>query len=60
MPGWRLGWLVAPDDLTGAAYARMSNLFLTPHVLSQHAGMAAFDCVPELEGISPPMRATAN
>ncbi|MDE1914922.1 MAG: aminotransferase class I/II-fold pyridoxal phosphate-dependent enzyme [Sphingomonadales bacterium] len=50
MPGWRLGWLVAPDDLVDAAYARMSNLFLTPHVLSQHAGLVAFDCREELQG----------
>lgn len=50
MPGWRLGWLVAPLDLVDAAYARMSNLFLTPHVLSQHAGLLAFDEVEELEG----------
>ncbi|NBC38181.1 aminotransferase class I/II-fold pyridoxal phosphate-dependent enzyme [Novosphingobium sp. FSY-8] len=50
MAGWRLGWLVAPDDLLDAAYARMSNLFLTPPSLSQHAGLAAFDAIPELEG----------
>jgi len=50
MPGWRLGWLVAPADLAQAAYARMSNLFLTPPVLSQHAGLAAFDGQAELEG----------
>ncbi len=50
MPGWRLGWLVAPLDLIDAAYARMSNLFLTPPVLSQHAGMIAFDCDTELQG----------
>jgi len=50
MPGWRLGWLVAPLDLVDAAYARMSNLFLTPPVLAQHAGLAAFDCIEELEG----------
>jgi aspartate/methionine/tyrosine aminotransferase len=50
MPGWRLGWLVAPLDLVDAAYARMSNLFLTPHVLSQHAGLIAFDCDAELQG----------
>ena len=50
MPGWRLGWLVAPLDLVDAAYARMSNLFLTPHVLSQHAGLVAFDCDEELQG----------
>jgi aspartate/methionine/tyrosine aminotransferase len=49
MVGWRLGWLVAPDDLLGAARARMGNLFLTPPTLSQHAGLVAMDCVPELE-----------
>jgi aspartate/methionine/tyrosine aminotransferase len=50
MPGWRLGWLIAPLDLVDAAYARMSNLFLTPPVLAQHAGLIAFDCTDELDG----------
>lgn len=50
MAGWRLGWLVAPDDLVDAASARMGNLFLTPPSLAQHAGLAALDCVDELEG----------
>jgi aspartate/methionine/tyrosine aminotransferase len=50
MAGWRLGWLVAPDDLVDAARARMGNLFLTPPSLAQHAGLAALDCIPELEG----------
>jgi aspartate/methionine/tyrosine aminotransferase len=50
MPGWRLGWLLAPQDLAEAAYARMSNLMLTPPSLSQHAGLIAFDCADELDG----------
>ena len=50
MAGWRLGWLVAPDDLLDGATARMNNLFLTPPSLSQHAGLVAFDCGDELEG----------
>ncbi|MFT3966084.1 MAG: aminotransferase class I/II-fold pyridoxal phosphate-dependent enzyme [Sphingobium sp.] len=50
MAGWRLGWLVVPPDLIGAARARMGNLFLTPPSLAQHAGLAAFDCRDELEG----------
>jgi aspartate/methionine/tyrosine aminotransferase len=50
MAGWRLGWLVVPPDLIAAARARMGNLFLTPPVLAQHAGLAAFDCREELEG----------
>lgn len=50
MAGWRLGWLVVPPDLIDAARARMGNLFLTPPVLAQHAGLAAFDCDEELQG----------
>ena len=50
MAPWRLGWLVVPPALVDAAYARMGNLFLTPPSLSQHAGLAAFDCRDELEG----------
>ena len=50
MAGWRLGWLVVPPALVGAARARMGNLFLTPPSLAQHAGLAAFDCREELEG----------
>ena len=49
MVGWRLGWLVAPDDLLDAARARMGNLFLTAPTLSQHAGLVAMDCEDELE-----------
>ncbi len=50
MVGWRLGWLVVPPELIGAARARMGNLFLTAPSLSQHAGLVAFDCRDELEG----------
>ncbi len=50
MVGWRLGWLIAPQDLAAAAYARMSNLFLTPPALSQHAALIAMDCTDTLEG----------
>lgn len=50
MAGWRLGWLVAPTDMVEAARARMSNLFLTPPSLSQHAALVAMDCREELEG----------
>jgi aspartate/methionine/tyrosine aminotransferase len=50
MAGWRLGWLVVPPKLVEPARARMSNLFLTPPSLAQHAGLAAFDAREELEG----------
>ncbi len=50
MAGWRLGWLVAPAALAPRAHALMSNLFLTPPSLAQHAGLVAMDCTDELEG----------
>ncbi len=50
MVAWRLGWLVVPLDLLVRARAFMSNLFLTPPSLSQHAGLVAMDCQAELDG----------
>ncbi|MGW8202552.1 pyridoxal phosphate-dependent aminotransferase [Sphingomonas bisphenolicum] len=50
MAGWRLGWILVPPALIDAARARMGNLFLTPPVLAQRAGLTAFDCTAELEG----------
>lgn len=49
MAGWRLGWLVAPTAGIDPARARMSNLFLTPPSLAQHAGLVAMDCTADLE-----------
>lgn len=50
MPGWRLGWLVVPPASIAAARARMGNLFLTPPVIAQRAGLVAFECGEELAG----------
>ena len=43
MTGWRLGWLVLPDDLVGPVSALAGNLALCPPTLSQHAALAALD-----------------
>jgi aspartate/methionine/tyrosine aminotransferase len=50
MVAWRLGWLLVPLAHMGRARAYMSNLFLTPPSLSQHAGLVALDCHEELQG----------
>ncbi|MEI6439634.1 MAG: aminotransferase class I/II-fold pyridoxal phosphate-dependent enzyme [Alphaproteobacteria bacterium] len=50
MVAWRLGWVIAPLDLVERTRAFMTNLFLTPPSLSQHAGLVAMDCREELEG----------
>ena len=42
MTGWRLGWLVLPDDLVAPVDALAGNVALCPPALAQHAGVAAF------------------
>ncbi len=48
MTGWRLGWMVLPEDLLRAVECLAQNLFISPPALSQHAGAAVFDCHDEL------------
>ena len=49
MTGWRLGWLVAPDGLVGAAEKLAQNLFLAASTPAQYAALAAFE--PEARAI---------
>ncbi len=48
MPGWRLGWIVAPENCVSVLSDYLVNFFLVPSSLSQHAALAAFDDLPEL------------
>ncbi len=50
MTGWRLGWMIVPDDLYRSVECLAQNLFISPPAISQHAGLAAFDAMPELLG----------
>lgn len=50
MTGWRLGWLVVPDDLARSVECLAQNLFISAPTLSQLAACAAFDCADELNG----------
>ncbi|HSF84174.1 MAG TPA: aminotransferase class I/II-fold pyridoxal phosphate-dependent enzyme [Acidimicrobiia bacterium] len=49
MTGWRLGWLVLPEDLVRPVEVLAQNLFISPPALSQLAGLAALDCTEELD-----------
>ncbi|NMR21245.1 pyridoxal phosphate-dependent aminotransferase [Cellulomonas fimi] len=42
MTGWRLGWMLLPDDLVVPVDALAGNVALCPPALAQHAGVAAF------------------
>ena len=49
MTGWRLGWMIVPEDLVRAVECLTQNLYISPPSLSQHAAIAAFECHDELE-----------
>jgi aspartate/methionine/tyrosine aminotransferase len=49
MTGWRLGWMVLPEEMLRSAECLSQNLFISPPTLSQYAAMAAFDCYNELD-----------
>ncbi|MNS51776.1 pyridoxal phosphate-dependent aminotransferase [Cupriavidus sp.] len=42
MTGWRLGWLVVPDELVPAFEKVAQNLFICASTISQHAALACF------------------
>ena len=43
MTGWRLGWLVAPEDFVRDIDKLAQNIFLAAPTLAQHAALAAFE-----------------
>lgn len=49
MTGWRLGWMVMPEDMLRPVECLAQNLFVSPPTLPQHAAIAAFDCGAELD-----------
>lgn len=42
MTGWRLGWIVAPEDYVREIDKLAQNIFLAAPTLAQHAALAAF------------------
>jgi aspartate/methionine/tyrosine aminotransferase len=50
MTGWRIGWLVLPEDLIRPVECLAQNLFISAPHISQVTAEAAFDCHPELAG----------
>jgi aspartate/methionine/tyrosine aminotransferase len=49
MTGWRLGWMVLPEDLVRPVECLGQNFFVSAPALSQIAGEVAFDCKEELD-----------
>lgn len=43
MTGWRLGWLVVPEELAPVIERIAQNLFICPSTVAQHAALACFE-----------------
>lgn len=49
MTGWRIGWMVVPEDHVRVVERLAQNMFICPPHASQVAALAALDAVEELE-----------
>ena len=43
MTGWRLGWLVVPDELVAPVERLAQNLYICASTVAQHAALACFE-----------------
>ncbi len=50
MTGWRIGWMIVPQDHVRRLERLMQNLFICAPHASQIAALAALDCEEELQG----------
>jgi aspartate/methionine/tyrosine aminotransferase len=50
MTGWRLGWMIMPEELARPIERLAQNFFICPPAVSQAAAIAAFDATEELDG----------
>ena len=49
MTGWRIGWMVVPEDHVRVVERLAQNMFICPPHASQVAALHALDCIDELE-----------
>lgn len=45
MTGWRLGWMVMPEDVSDAVNTLAQNFYISPPSIAQYTGLAAFQPV---------------
>lgn len=50
MTGWRIGWMVLPDDLVDTVERLQQNLYICAPHISQIAALGALDATEELDG----------
>ena len=56
MTGWRLGWMVVPEDLVRPIQKVAQNVFISAPTVAQHAALAAFDAFDEVDAMRNDLR----
>lgn len=51
MTGWRIGWMVLPEDLIRPVECLAQSLYISPPELSQHAAEAALGATAEMDAV---------
>ena len=51
LTGLRVGWMVVPESFVRPVERLAQNLFISPPTVSQHAALASFDCLEELDEV---------
>ncbi len=51
MTGWRLGWMVVPEELVRSIQTVAQNVFISPPTLSQYAAVKAFESTGETDSM---------
>ncbi len=49
MTGWRIGWMVVPENLIRPIERLNQNFYISTHAVSQLAALTAFECLDELD-----------
>jgi len=49
MTGWRLGWMIVPENMVRTIECLAQNMCISAPTLSQFGGIAAFDCLEEAD-----------
>ncbi len=49
MPGWRLGWMVVPEEFSAPLQKLARNLYICPPGPSQFTALASFECRKTLD-----------
>ncbi len=60
MTGWRIGWMVLPEELVRPVECLAQSLYISAPELSQIAALAALDATEELDGYKAACRANRD